>query len=125
MIKKFSLISAILALFISGVSAESKSGVFAGVNVGVPITTSDYSGYLKDIKNALPTSGVGYALGINVGYKQMFNENMGLRYYVDYNFNQSFGSKSGTALYSSVNASSDATISQHLISTQSNLISLQ
>ena len=124
MIKKFSLISAILALFISGVSAESKSGVFAGVNVGVPITTSDYSGYLKNIKNALPTSGVGYALGINVGYKQMFNENMGLRYYVDYNFNQSFGSKSGTTSYS-VNASSDATISQHLISTQSNLISLQ
>ena len=121
MIKKFSLISAILALFISGVSAESKSGVFAGVNVGVPITTNDYSGYLK---NALPTSGVGYALGINVGYKQMFNENMGLRYYVDYNFNQSFGSKSGTTSYS-VNASSDATISQHLISTQSNLISLQ
>ena len=84
----------------------------------MPITTSDYSGYLKNIKNALPTSGVGYALGINVGYKQMFNENMGLRYYVDYNFNQSFGSKSGTI-------SSDATINQHLISTQSNLISLQ
>ena len=60
----------------------------------MPITTPEYKGGLRTGSEQFPNSGVGYALGVDLGYKQMFGEGMfGLRYYVDYYFSQSFGSK--------------------------------
>ena len=112
MVKKFGLVSAVLALLASGVSAESKSGLFVGVNVGVPITTINYVEYYEELEEIYPTLGVGYALGINVGYKRMLNDKMGLRYYVDYHFNQSFGSK--TTQEGRDKFKGSTTITQHL-----------
>ena len=110
------LISSVVAAGLLGGIANAKSGAFAGVNVGVPITTPEYKGGLRTGSEQFPNSGVGYALGVDLGYKQMFGEGMfGLRYYVDYYFSQSFGSKTTQIAPTSLDVTIDATISQHLV----------
>ena len=110
------LISSVVAAGLLGGIANAKSGAFVGVNVGVPITTASYSGAIAAMQDYLPKSGVGYALGVDLGYKQMFGEGMfGLRYYVDYYFSQSFGSKTTQIAPTSLDVTIDATISQHLV----------
>ena len=80
MFKKLSLVCA-LAL---GLSANT--GLFVGVNAGVPITTPKYSGTIATKASTFPTSGVGYTLGVNVGYKSELTSSQGLRYYLWYSF---------------------------------------
>ena len=110
------LISSVVAAGLLGGIANAKSGAFVGVNVGVPITTASYSGAIAAMQDYLPKSGVGYALGVDLGYKQMFGEGMfGLRYYVDYYFSQSFGSKATQIVPTLPDVTIDATISQHLV----------
>ena len=110
------LISSVVAAGLLGGIANAKSGAFVGVNVGVPITTPEYKGGLRTGSEQFPNSGVGYALGVDLGYKQMFGEGMfGLRYYVDYYFSQSFGSKTTQIAPTSLDVTIDATISQHLV----------
>lgn len=109
-----SLIALSLCGLFAGANAEQASGVFAGVNAGVPITTPDYSGSLSNIKSILPTSGIGYNLGVSLGFRQALNESMGLRYYVEYDFNQSFGSGSGN-MNGAMKVDTKASINQHLI----------
>lgn len=93
--KKKGLVSLALAVALGGTLNAQSSGFFAGINAGVPITTPSYSGALGNIKNALPKTGIGYAVGIDLGYKQAISENYGLKYYLSYNYNQSYGDKSG------------------------------
>lgn len=110
------LISSVVAAGLLGGIANAKSGAFVGVNVGVPITTASYSGAIAASQDYFPNSGVGYALGVDLGYKQMFGEGMfGLRYYVDYYFSQSFGSKATQIVPTLPDVTIDATISQHLV----------
>ena len=110
------LISSVVAAGLLGGIANAKSGAFVGINVGVPITTPEYKGGLRTGSEQFPNSGVGYALGVDLGYKQMFGEGMfGLRYYVDYYFSQSFGSKTTQIAPTSLDVTIDATISQHLV----------
>ena len=110
------LISSVVAAGLLGGIANAKSGAFVGVNVGVPITTPEYKGGLRTGSEQFPNSGVGYALGVDLGYKQMFGEGMfGLRYYVDYYFSQSFGSKTTQIAPTSLDVTIDAAISQHLV----------
>lgn len=93
--KKKNLVSLALAVALGGTLNAQSSGFFAGINAGVPITTPSYSGALGNIKDALPETGIGYAAGIDLGYKQAISENYGLKYYLSYNYNQSYGDKSG------------------------------
>ena len=112
------LISSVVAAGLLGGIANAKSGAFVGVNVGVPITTASYSGAIAAMQDYLPNSGVGYALGVDLGYKQMFGEGMfGLRYYVDYYFSQSFGSgqQGFPSFGAGITTTIDAAISQHLV----------
>ena len=114
------LISSVVAAGLLGGIANAKSGAFVGINVGVPITTASYSGAIAAMQDYLPKSGVGYALGVDLGYKQMFGEGMfGLRYYVDYYFSQSFGSgQQGFPSFdpgAGITTTIDAAISQHLV----------
>lgn len=94
--KKLSISVALAASLVSGLMAQT-SGLLLGVNVGVPITTPSYSGFLGDIKDALPKTGIGWALGVDIGYKQALSENMGLKYYVSYNYSESYGDSSKSA----------------------------
>lgn len=103
------LISSALAASLLCVANAQSSGLFVGVNAGVPITTPSYSGF-TGVKDSFPTSGIGWAVGLDVGYKQALSENYGLKYYISYNYNQSKGSKDN-GLAGKV----DADINQHLI----------
>ncbi|PAF51896.1 hypothetical protein BKH43_01305 [Helicobacter sp. 13S00401-1] len=83
-----------LVVALSGAS-YAKSGVFVSGNVGLPITDPTYS---TDVQAALaPSTGVGYMLGADVGYQQQINDKVGFRYYLSYNFSQSFASKNLSA----------------------------
>ena len=97
--------------------AYADSGLFVGVNVGVPITTPEYQGQIANSSNLFPTSGIGWAVGAEVGYKLMFGNMIGLRVYADYYYNQSYGDKLTTSFMNIPNSSIDldATITQHLI----------
>ncbi|PAF50788.1 hypothetical protein BKH43_04325 [Helicobacter sp. 13S00401-1] len=94
--KKVLLGAACLALALSSAS-YAKSGVFVGANVGLPITTPTYVGEFQNAEASLPNTGVGYVLGLDAGYQQNFTPKMGLRYYLSYNFSQSFASKTSEA----------------------------
>lgn len=83
---------------LSFLSAAQNSGVFLGVNAGVPITTPTYGGGLAVIKQALPSNGIGYAVGVDLGYKQALSKNMGLKYYLEYNYSKSKGKKEGSSI---------------------------
>lgn len=107
--KKFLISSALTASLLCVANAQS-SGLFVGVNAGVPITTPSYSGF-TGVKDSFPTSGIGWAVGLDVGYKQALSENYGLKYYISYNYNQSKGSKDNAQPLGKVNAD----INQHLI----------
>lgn len=89
------IIASFLVICSLGLASAQESGFFVGVNAGVPITTPSYSGFLSTIDNNLPTIGVGWALGVNVGYQQALSPSFGLKYYVDYNYNESYGDKKG------------------------------
>ncbi|MCX2716330.1 outer membrane beta-barrel protein [Helicobacter sp. MIT 21-1697] len=105
------LISSALAASLFGIAQAQTSGLFVGVNAGVPITTPSYTGF-TGLKENFPTSGFGWALGLDVGYKQALSESYGLKYYISYNYNQSKGSKdNSTPIIGKVNAD----INQHLI----------
>lgn len=94
---KIFLSSVLAALLCSTVSAQN-SGMFVGVNVGGPAMVSSYSGFLETIKDSLPKRGVSYAVGVSLGYKQALTSKLGVKYYFDYNYNQSFGDKSGGSI---------------------------
>ena len=104
------LISSVLSASLLCVANAQSSGLFVGVNAGVPITTPSYSGF-TGLKDNFPTSGIGWAVGLDVGYKQALSENYGLKYYISYNYNQSKGSKDNPQPFGKVNAD----INQHLI----------
>lgn len=106
--KKFALALGVAALLFS--ISQAKDGIFVGANVGLPITTPTYTDGLKDATNTLPSSGIGYTLGLDIGYKQYFSSSLGLKYYANYIFSQSFGSK-----VSENQMKIDATIINHLI----------
>lgn len=84
----------IMVAFLSSAVAQS-SGVFVGVNAGVPYTVPSYSGALDTMKGGFPKSGIGWAIGLDVGYKHALSEDYGLKYYVDINYSQSKGKKNG------------------------------
>lgn len=105
------LISSVLSASLLCVANAQSSGLFVGVNAGVPITTPSYSGFMG-MKDKFPTSGIGWAVGLDVGYKQALSENYGLKYYISYNYNQSKGSKDNGLLGG---GKFDADINQHLI----------
>lgn len=102
-------ISIVLAGLLCVAANAQSNGLFVGVNAGVPITTPSYTGF-TGLKDNFPTSGFGWAVGLDVGYKQALSENYGLKYYISYNYNQSKGSKDNSPL-PKVNAD----INQHLI----------
>lgn len=77
---------------------SANSGVFVGVNAGVPITTPSYSGILKDFSSVLPKTGFGFAASVDLGCNQAISDKHGLRYYVEYIYNQSFGSRKGVTI---------------------------
>ncbi|PAF44368.1 outer membrane beta-barrel protein [Helicobacter sp. 11S02629-2] len=83
-----------VGVLLSG-AVYAKSGVFVGLNAGVPITATNYNlkPNYQQFKDQLPTSGIGYTVGAEVGYKQDFNWQFGMRIYASYNFSQSYGSK--------------------------------
>ena len=110
--KKF--ISGILALGLLSIANAEESGFYVGANVGLPIASINYGnipvsdfilpvlGGVNGVLGALsgaelsdlaPSSGFGYTIGLETGYKMMFNEQFGVRGYVDYYFGQAFGSK--------------------------------
>ena len=103
-------ISIVLAGLLCVAANAQSNGLFVGVNAGVPITTPLYTGF-TGLKDNFPTSGFGWAVGLDVGYKQALSENYGLKYYISYNYNQSKGSKDNSTLIGNV----DADINQHLI----------
>lgn len=73
------LISSALAASLFGVAQAQTSGLFVGVNAGVPITTPSYGPAIPN-SSMFPTSGIGWAVGLDVGYKQVLSENYGLKY---------------------------------------------
>lgn len=92
------LVSSALAASLLCVSNAQSSGLFVGVNAGVPITVPKYSDLGAILvgmggKDVFPTSGIGWGAGVDVGYKQAFSESSGLKYYVSYFYSQSKGSK--------------------------------
>ena len=103
-------ISIVLAGLLCVAANAQSNGLFVGVNAGVPITTPSYTGF-TGLKDNFPTSGFGWAVGLDVGYKQALSENYGLKYYISYNYNQSKGSKDNSTPIGNV----DADINQHLI----------
>lgn len=107
------IISAALSASLLSIASAQTSGFFVGVNAGVPITTPSYSGALSTIKDNLPKTGIGWAIGLDLGYKQALSEDYGLRYYLSYNYNESYGSKNGGSnpMFSKVKAD----ITQQLI----------
>lgn len=112
--KKIVMSVALSASLLSVASAQS-SGLFVGVNAGVPITVPSYSDLGLGLqgmggKDLFPTSGIGWAVGVDLGYKQALSENKGLRYYLSYNYNQSKGSKDN-GIYGKM----EADINQQLI----------
>ncbi|RAX54645.1 hypothetical protein CCY99_02460 [Helicobacter sp. 16-1353] len=85
--------------------AAQNSGLLLGVNVGVPITSPSYGGALNSMKSGLPSNGIGWAASIDIGYKQALSNNMGLKYYLEYNYNASYGNKEGgSVMFSKVKA---------------------
>ncbi|PAF49048.1 hypothetical protein BKH43_07325 [Helicobacter sp. 13S00401-1] len=80
-----------LMLALSGLSL-AKDGVFIGVNAGLAYTNISYK--KSSNGNFYPEDAPGYSVGLDVGYTQSFNKYMGLRYYLSYNFSQTFGEKS-------------------------------
>ncbi|PAF45558.1 outer membrane beta-barrel protein [Helicobacter sp. 11S02629-2] len=83
-----------LVALLSG-GAYAKSGIFVGGNVGLPITNPTYDNSV--VEEIAPKTGIGYMLGLDVGYQQAINDKVGFRYYLSYNFSQSFASKSLTS----------------------------
>lgn len=115
--KKIVMSVALSASLLSVASAQS-SGLFVGVNAGVPITVPSYSNMTSMAArlgtDIFPSSGIGWAVGVDLGYKQALGENQGLRYYLSYNYNQSKGSKdNGTIALG--DGKMDADINQQLI----------
>lgn len=110
---KKSLIISALCASISIANAAQASGVFLGANVGLPITTPSYGGSLERQKSILPKSGIGWNLGVNVGYKHALSEQMGLKYYLQYDYNESYGDKDSTGVMGATQV--DADIKQNLI----------
>lgn len=80
----------LILFLVLGLNANN---LFVGVNAGIPITTSKYSG-LGDTEQRMPKTGIGYSLGINVGYKSNLGPNDGLKYYLEYMYSESYGKKS-------------------------------
>ena len=127
-------ISSILALGLFSIANAEVSGFYVGANVGLPIVSINYgntlassviSGFNGSINSQTlspnlaayaPSSGFGYAIGIDVGYKMMFNDSFGIRGYIDYYFAQSFGSKR-IALYII-----DGTQTLHLVTLNADVI---
>ncbi|PAF46036.1 outer membrane beta-barrel protein [Helicobacter sp. 11S02629-2] len=70
----------------------AKDGVFVGINAGLVNSRIDYK--KKTSRSFFPVDAPGYSVGLDIGYTQSFTKIMGLRYYVSYNFSQSFGEKS-------------------------------
>ncbi|WP_334088364.1 outer membrane beta-barrel protein [Helicobacter typhlonius] len=103
-------ISIVLAGLLCVAANAQSNGLFVGVNAGVPITTPSYTEFIG-LKDKFPTSGFGWAVGLDVGYKQALSENYGLKYYISYNYNQSKGSKDNPVPFGKF----DADINQHLI----------
>ena len=132
MMRKF--ISGILALGLFSIANAEVSGFYVGANVGLHIVSINYgntlassviSGFNGSINSQTlspnlaayaPSSGFGYAIGIDVGYKMMFNDSFGIRGYIDYYFAQSFGSKR-IALYVI-----DGTQTHHLVTLNADVI---
>lgn len=81
----------LILFLVLGLNANN---LFVGVNAGIPITTPKYSG-LDMIQSMFPETGIGYSLGINVGYKSNLGPNDGLKYYLEYIYSESYGEKSG------------------------------
>ncbi|PAF50910.1 hypothetical protein BKH43_03370 [Helicobacter sp. 13S00401-1] len=87
-------VGVVSSLFFSS-AVYAKSGVFVGINAGLPITSTDYElkPNYQHFKDQLPTSGIGYSLGAEIGYKQELSKRFGVRVYASYNFSQSYGKK--------------------------------
>lgn len=96
MVKKSVLALALCGLSVA--SAEQASGLFVGIGAGVPITTPSYGGALKSIQDILPNTGIGYNVSLMAGYRQALNQDMGLRYYAEYNYSESYGDGDGTLM---------------------------
>lgn len=112
MFKKLLLGSSLVLASAGALNASQESGLFVGVNAGIPITSPSYGGYLKSMESGLPTSGIGWALSLDLGYKQALSTTMGLKYYLEYNYNESYGEKTGgSVMFSKVKAD----IAQQLI----------
>ncbi len=111
--------SALLGLgLLSSANAAQESGIFVGANVGVPVTSPSYGGGFhstnmnitipgypismpaslsRSLKSILPTSGVGWGLGLDFGYKQALTESMGFKYYISLMYAYSYGSSNKKA----------------------------
>lgn len=88
-------LSVILASVLSVANAE-KSGVFAGLEVGVNIATHKSENVYNvgyDTTTTMTKYLLGGTYGLLVGYKQFFNSHIGLRYYANFNYKHgnSFG----------------------------------
>lgn len=92
------LISGVLALGLLGAVANAESGIFAGINVGLPIVSTSVANV---------EGGFGWTVGVDVGYKFMFNDMFGLRGYVDYYFAQAYGKNNLTLTQNLVAANVD------------------
>lgn len=76
------LISSVLSASLLCVANAQSSGLFVGVNAGVPITTPSYSNFGQAVQTSwFPTSGFGWGVGLDVGYKQALSQSSGLKYY--------------------------------------------
>ncbi|TLD79813.1 outer membrane beta-barrel protein [Helicobacter sp. MIT 05-5293] len=105
--------SVALSVSLLGVASAQSSGVFIGINAGVSLTQPTYSGAFETMQDALSQKGIGWVNGVDLGYKKAMNEKWGLRYYLSYNYSQSYGLKE-----SSVNPNiteTDTDIVQQLI----------
>ena len=105
------LISSVLSASLLCVANAQSSGLFVGVNAGVPITTPSYSNFGQAVQTSwFPTSGFGWGVGLDVGYKQALSQSSGLKYYLSYFYSQSKGSKDNGIM-----GNMEADINQHLI----------
>lgn len=104
------LISSVLSASLLCVANAQSSGLFVGVNAGVPITTPSYSNFVGITPDMFPTSGFGWGVGLDVGYKQAFSQSSGLKYYLSYFYSQSKGSKDNGIM-----GKMEADINQHSI----------
>lgn len=107
------LLGILMALCVA--NAQDKSGTFFGVNIGASIANPAYNGGIEVLADSwyLPTSATGWALGLELGYKQMLNQKIGVRYYVDYYYGSASGQKKGELGF--VALTTEATIAQHHI----------